>query len=342
MSFSWEELLAYLVPQVKFTLWGEIPGGTKLSLAPSEEAKEGSLVFVREKTFQKRFSLNASVILVPLENEERPSEHQVFLKTQNPEHVFNQICRWNLTKKKEVFKGIHPTAVVDPAALIDKDSYVGPYCIIEKGCRIGANSILQAQVYLGAGVTLGQNVHIFPRVSVLEDCTLGNNVIVHSGVVIGADGFGYENQCGRIEKIPQIGRVVIEDEVEIGANTTIDRARLGETRIGQGTKIDNLVQISHNVKIGRCCLICAQVGIAGSSILGDHVLIGGQAGIADHITIADAVKIGGLTGVNKSLSSGAYRGIPVLPYQEAQRLEVYFRRLPELFERLQRLEKQGT
>jgi UDP-3-O-[3-hydroxymyristoyl] glucosamine N-acyltransferase len=212
---------------------------------------------------------------------------------------------------------------------------------VEDGAVVGERTHLQAQVFNGRAASIGDDCWLMPGVMVATECRLGRRVRLHAGVVIGSDGFGYEFVAGRHEKVPQVGQVVIEDDVEIGANTTIDRARFSRTLIGEGTKIDNLVQIAHNVVIGKHCLICAQAGVSGSTVVGDYVVLGGQAGLAGHITVGRGSKIDGQTGVNSDLEPGSSaKGTPCLPYQLEQRINVLRPRLPELFRRVDALEEQ--
>jgi UDP-3-O-[3-hydroxymyristoyl] glucosamine N-acyltransferase len=236
--------------------------------------------------------------------------------------------------------GIHPSAIIAPDVQIPATATIGPLCVIESGVVIGERTHLQAQAFIGRKTRIGADCWIKSGVKIATECALGNRVLVHDGAVIGADGFGYDFVAGRHQKVPQVGRVVIHDDVEIGANTTIDRARFSETIIGEGTKIDNLVQIGHNVVVGKHCLICAQVGTSGSCTIEDYVVIGGQAGIAGHLTIGRGCKVDGQTGVNSSLEPGSsVKGSPCLPYSLEQRVNVLRKRIPELFKRVDALEE---
>ena len=220
--------------------------------------------------------------------------------------------------------GIHPTAVVDPTAKLGKDVHVGPLAVIGPGAVIGDRCVVEAHVVVADEAVLGEDCHLYPMVSVRERCRLGKRVTVHNGTVIGADGFGYNTKVGpagiEVEKIPQLGNVEIGDDVEIGANATIDRARFGSTKIGHHTKIDNLVQIAHNVRTGPYCGIVAQVGIAGSTHLGTGVMVWGQAGLAGHLEIADRVEILAHAGVAGDLKTpGQYLGSPAMTKRDAIR-----------------------
>ena len=229
--------------------------------------------------------------------------------------------------------GVHPTAVIAPGVRLGPGVSVGPHVVIEEGVSVGDHARLCAGVFLGAGVEVGSHSILYPRVTVYPGGRIGNRVILHSGVVVGSDGFGYVFAEGRHVKFPQLGRIVIEDDVEIGSNTTLDRGSLGTTVIGQGTKIDNLVQIAHNVKIGRHCVIAAQVGISGSVDIGDYVVMAGQVGIGDHVRIEDQVTIGGQAGIlpGKIVRKGStIWGTPSRPISEFKKAVARMARLEHL------------
>lgn len=238
--------------------------------------------------------------------------------------------------------GIHPTAVVATDAVLAADCSLGPHVVIESRVRVGVGTQLGAGVYLGAGVHVGANCVLHPRVTVYPGAQIGDRVILHSGVVVGSDGFGYVLDEGRHRKFPQLGKIVIEDDVEIGANTTLDRGSLGVTVIGQGTKIDNLVQIAHNVKIGRHCIIVSQTGISGSSEVGDYVVMAGQVGVGDHAHIEDRVVVGGQAGVlpGKIVRAGSIVwGTPCRPMSEFKKTIARLARLDDLAEKVKALEQ---
>lgn len=235
--------------------------------------------------------------------------------------------------------GIHASAVVAPDAVIGSGVWIGPRAVIGSGVHIGDRAAIHAGVAVGDGTLIGAGCVIYPNVTIYPRCVLGDRVILHAGAVIGSDGFGYALEEGEHLKIPHLGRVVIEDDVEIGANTTVDRATLGETRIGRGTKIDNLVQVGHNVVIGPRSIVVAQVGISGSVTIGEGTLVGGQAGVRDHVTIGAGARIGGRAGVTKDVAPGAtVSGYPARDHREALRLDAALARLPELIKRLSALE----
>lgn len=241
-------------------------------------------------------------------------------------------------------EGIHPTAIVSPEAALASGVSVGPYAVIERGVRVGAGCSVGASVFLGDGVGLGGGCVLHPRVTIYPGVSIGNRVIIHSGAVLGSDGFGYVFAEGRQQKFPQVGKLVVGDDVEIGANTTVDRGSLGTTSIGEGTKIDNLVQIAHNVRIGRHAVIAAQTGISGSVEVGDYVVMGGQVGIGDHACIGSRAVLGGGAGVlpGKIVRPGTtVWGRPARPLDEFKRMYAQLARLPALAEKVKELSKGG-
>lgn len=237
--------------------------------------------------------------------------------------------------------GVHPLAAVDPSATVDATASVGPFVCVARGARIGARTVLHPHVVIGASAAVGDDCVVHAHVSIRERCTLGARVVVQDGAVIGSDGFGFATAAdGTHVKIPQMGPVVIEDDVEIGAGTTIDRPAVGETRVKAGTKIDNLVQIGHGVVVGRHVLLAAQVGIAGSTTLGDAVMFGGQVGVGGHLHIGDRVKAVGQSGITNSVEADQFvSGYPAIDNREWRKASVVFRRLPELRRRIGELEK---
>ena len=307
-----------------------------------EHAQPGDLSFLGNmKYHEKLFNTAASVVLVSKEITNPPHHGQCFLICDNPSYALGLICRDIERKnKREHLSGAHPSAVIAESARIGKNVSIGPNVVIESDAEIGDEAVISAGCYVGYNAVIGEHSELRPGVKVMDDCVLGKNVILHPGVVIGSDGFGYESVSGVHEKIPQIGNVVIEDNVEIGANTTIDRARFSSTIVGAGTKIDNLVQIGHNVHIGKNCLLVSQVGIAGSTTLEDYVVIGGQSGVVGHVTIGARSMIGGQTGVQASCPAGSFlRGSPAMPYYEATKYMAYRKYLPELVKRMKQSEK---
>jgi UDP-3-O-[3-hydroxymyristoyl] glucosamine N-acyltransferase len=236
--------------------------------------------------------------------------------------------------------GIHPTAVIAATAQVDATAHIGPCCVVSEQARIGARSVLQAGDYVGAGCQLAEDVNLFPNVTIYARTEVGPRVRIHSGSVIGSDGFGYVQKNGVHLKVPQIGNVIIREDVEIGANVTVDRGALGPTIIGRGTKIDNLVQIAHNVVIGEHCLVVSQTGIAGSSKLGNYVILAGQVGVAGHLKIGNRVSVAAQSGVMNNIPDGEkWLWTPAQPDRQAKRQMIALHQLPELLRRVNELEK---
>lgn len=238
--------------------------------------------------------------------------------------------------------GVSERASVSPRATLGKECYVGDFAVIEAGASIGDRCMIYPQVYVGDGVKVGEGTILYPGVKIYEGCRIGRNCILHAGAVIGADGFGFApREDGSFAKIPQLGNVVIGDDVEIGANTCIDRAKTDSTVIGRGVKLDNLIQIGHNVEIGAHTVSSAQTGIAGSSRVGSHCFLAGQVGIADHVTLGDRVKVGSQSGIDKNIpDDGICFGYPALPGMQFHRSANVFKRLPELDRTVARLERE--
>jgi UDP-3-O-[3-hydroxymyristoyl] glucosamine N-acyltransferase len=235
--------------------------------------------------------------------------------------------------------GVHPSAILAPGCEVDPAATVGPQVVIGSGSRVERGAVLHAGVVVGERCRVGAGSVLYPRVVLYDDTELGERVVVHAGAVLGADGFGYAQHGGRMVKVPQVGRVVVEDDVEIGANSAVDRATLDETRIGAGSKLDNLVQVGHNVRLGKGCVICGQAGIAGSALLGDGVVLAGQAGVAGHLEIGDLAQVAAKSAALQSVPARAQvAGIPAIPLGEWRRQTARLARLAELFRRVRRLE----
>ncbi len=267
-------------------------------------------------------------------------EGKTILEVSEPKFAFAKAADW-LSPKHNFPATIHPTAIVSPDAKLAADVFVGPHAVVEDKSEIGSGSVIEALCFLGSGSRVGKNCRLHPRVTLYAGARLGDRVEIHSGAVIGSDGFGYVFGEGRHWKFPQIGNIEIGSDVEIGSNTTIDRCALGVTRVGSGTKIDNLVQIAHNVEIGEHSVVAAQTGISGSSVLGRNVMVGGQAGLADHCTIEDGAIVGAQAGIlpGKTVRAGQMVwGTPARPLDKFKRQYAWFARLPELVERIRKLE----
>jgi len=266
-----------------------------------------------------------------------------YLLSDSPSETFQQIATLFLrtNEGQSGFSGIHPTAIIHPTAVLGENVSIGPYVVIDQKAKIGNHTTLHAHVSIGPNVFVGEHCLFYPHVVVRERCIVGNRVILQPGAVIGSCGFGYlTNSKGKHIKLDQMGIVILEDDVEIGALTTIDRARFKATRISQGTKIDNLVQIGHNVTVGEDNIIVSQTGIAGSAKTGKRVVIGGQAGLVGHIEIADGTMIASRGGVSKSIKkSGRYAGGPVLPINEYNKQQVLLRNIEQFVKKIEALEK---
>ncbi len=303
-----------------------------------KEAQKGDLTFVANSKYLTFLdSTQASAVIVA---KNVNVSGKAAIHTQNPSLAFAKIA--SLFVNQESFKpeGIHKTAVIANDAQIGQNVAVGPYTVIESKAHIGDNTIIYSGCYIGHQTIIGPNALIYPNVSIRERISIGKNVIIHSGAVIGSDGFGFEQLAGTgvHEKIPQTGTVVIDDDVEIGANVTIDRARFDKTFIGKGTKIDNLVQIGHNVHIGERCVIVAQVGIAGSVKIGKGVIFAGQSGVSGHLTVGDGVIVAAQSGVMKSIPAHQkVTGFPARPYMHVLRINAALQKLPRYVKLLQGL-----
>jgi UDP-3-O-[3-hydroxymyristoyl] glucosamine N-acyltransferase len=310
-------------------------------LAALADAGTGDLTFLGNPRYKSEVAAtHASIVFLPAGFAGEPKANQLFLLVENPSVAFALVCaRIEQAIWPRPAPGVHPAAHIAPGARIAASATVGPLCVVEAGAVVGERAHLQAQVFVGRDACIGDDCWLMPGVVLAAECVLGNRVRLQSGVVVGSDGFGYEFIKGRHEKVPQIGTVLIGDDVEIGANSTLDRARFSRTVVGEGTKIDNLVQIGHNVVIGRHCLLCSQVGISGSTKLEDYVVLGGQAGLGGHITIGRSAKVGGQAGITSDVAAGAFvNGTPAVPFQLERRLAILHQRLPDLFRRVETLE----
>ena len=321
-----------------------IRGGLDLSLtgmAALDAAGPHDVSFLgNEKYWQQFLATQAAAVIVPRGITEGP-EGAALIAVENPTLAFSVVVRHFAAATRKLVPGIHPLASVDPSAVLDPEKVrVCAGAVIMAGASIGDGSDIGPNAVVGEDVVLGRDCVVMANVSIRERCTLGDRVFLQPGCVIGSDGYGYEFSGGRHIKIDQVGIVEIGDDVEIGANTTIDRARFGKTVVGEGTKIDNLVQIGHNVVIGKHCLIVSLTGISGSTRLGDYVTIAGQVGIAGHITIGDKTSLAARTAVTTHLPGGqVYSGRPAIPFREDMKLRAHLRRLPKLVERVKNLEK---
>ena len=322
-------------------LEGEVVGdGSTLirGVAGIREAMPGDITFLANARYEAYITeTRASAVICSRE----PRFAAIpMLRVDNPYLAFQRIVRVFRPDPYRAPPGVHPSAVVSPEATLGDAVSIGAHCVIEKGARIGDRAVLLPGCYVGPLAAIGDDTFLYANVVVREECAIGARCVLHPGVVVGSDGFGFALDGGRYHKVPQVGNVVIGDDVEIGANTTIDRATTDSTRIGDGTKIDNLVQIGHNVVIGKHCIIVAQVGISGSTQLEDYVTLGGQSGVIGHVRIGERAMVGAQSGVTKSIPAGeVWTGFPAAPHGLWKRLTAMVQKLPQLFHRARALEE---
>ena len=305
-----------------------------------EGGKEGGLAYLSNPRFEQYLYTTAcSVVLVESDFEPKQEVKATLIKVKDVNAcVLRLLGMYNAMKPQK--KGISKLASISSKAKIGKDCYIGDFAVIEAGAVVGNGAKIYPQCYVGDNVKIGENTMLYPGVKIYEGCVLGARCIIHAGAVIGADGFGFApNANGGFDKIPQLGNVIIEDDVEIGANTCVDRAKTDSTIIRKGVKLDNLIQIGHNVQIGENTVSSAQTGIAGTSKVGSNCFLAGQVGIADHITVGNNVKIGSQSGVDKNVPDGEVRlGTPAMPGISFHRSYAVFKELPELRRRVTALE----
>lgn len=324
---------------------GEVIGDPQIrvcSLAKIEEGKSGDLAFLANPKYEHYiYDTQASIVIVNSTFEPTAPIQATLVKVEDAYSCFAKLLELYVANKPQK-TGISERASIHPTAQLGEEVYVGDYAVIEEGVQIGKNCKIYPQVYVGEHVQLGEHVTLFPGVKIYEACVVGNHVTIHAGSVIGADGFGFApNEKGEFSKIPQIGNVRIEDDVEIGANTCIDRATMGSTIIHRGVKLDNQIQIGHNVTVGANTVMAAQVGVAGSSKVGAGCMLGGQVGIAGHLNVGNGVKLASKTGVSNHIADGeTYMGYPAMPGTKYHRSHAIFRNLPDLSKRVHQLEKE--
>ena len=327
--------------QIAVQLRGEVLGDGSVQLtgfAPADCARAGDLTFAeKEAYFAAAEQSQASAILV---SGEFTSSRKVLIRVPNARVAVARLLPVFFPPDEQPH-GIHPSAVIAASAEIHATAHVGPHCVVGARVRLGARSVLMGGNHIGRDCQIGDDVCLFPNVVIYAKTQIGHRVSIHAGTVIGSDGYGYVFDEGRHRKMLQVGNVIIHDDVEIGANAAIDRGALGATVIGQGTKIDNLVHVAHNVVMGRHCLIMGQVGFAGSTRLGDYVVVASQSGIAGHLKLGNQVTIGAKSGVMRDIpDGGTVLGYPAMPDKQAKRQIIAVQQLPELIRRLRELEKQ--
>ncbi|NOY77488.1 MAG: UDP-3-O-(3-hydroxymyristoyl)glucosamine N-acyltransferase [Calditrichaeota bacterium] len=307
-------------------------------VAPIESAKTHDLTFLANPKYAKFLKeTKAAAVLVP-QGKWESSAALIFV--DDPYFAFTQVLQQMVPLTLDQPCGVHPTAVLGEEVTLGKEVSIGAFVVLEDNVHIGNGTVIFPHTFIGRQSQIGEKCTIYPNVSIRDRVSIGDRVIIHSGAVIGSDGFGFAPKDGVYHKIPQIGRVVIEDDVEIGANCTIDRAALGETRLSKGVKLDNLIQIGHNVTIGEHTVIAAQSGISGSTKIGNHVVVGGQVGFVGHITIGDRSMFGAQAGVTKSVPGNrVYSGYPAREHRSQLKIEANVQKLPELVKRIKALER---
>lgn len=306
-------------------------------VAGIKEAREGDITFLGNPRYEEWLGqTQATAVILPVQH---AFEGRAGIQVEDPYAAFHRLMALFHAEQRLIPKGVHPTALIDPSARLGRDVAVGPYVLIGAGCVIGDGVTILPGAIIGPAVTIGADSLIYPNVVIREETSIGKRVILHGGAVIGDDGFGFATgKDGKHTKVLQLGRVVIEDDVEIGANSCVDRATTGVTRVRRGTRIDNLVQVAHNVSIGEDSILCAQVGIAGSTSIGNRVTLGGQVGVVGHIEIGDQAQVGAQGGVTKSVpAQTAVSGYPATPHSLAKRMYAALRHLPELQREVRRL-----
>ena len=319
---------------------GDLEGESSVDIhgvAKIEAAGPGEISFISNPKYAKFIdTTQASAVIV---SKDFPATPKPIIRTENPYLSFLTVLKIFHPPRESIAAGIHQSAIIAETARIGENARIGANVVIDENCQIGDSVTIHHGAVIGREARIGNNVTLYANVTFREQVKVGNNVIIHSGTVVGSDGFGFAREGQQYLKIPQVGSVIIEDDVEIGANCTIDRATLGHTIIRNGVKLDNLIQVAHNVEIGENTVIAAQTGISGSTKIGKNVMIGGQVGFVGHIEIGDNTTIGAQSGVSKSLPpNSVYFGYPARPIMQAKREEAALRKLPELLKRVAELE----
>ncbi|HEY1660843.1 MAG TPA: UDP-3-O-(3-hydroxymyristoyl)glucosamine N-acyltransferase [Verrucomicrobiae bacterium] len=332
--------MPFTTAEIAKLIGGEVLGDGKTILkgfAPGESAQPGDLTFAENEEFFAKAEQGLATAIIA--DKRFSSEEKIIIQVPNARVAFARALAVFFPDQK-YSAGIHPSAVVAGSAQIDPTAHIGPHCVIGERVKIGARAVLQAGNFIGDDAQLGEDVNLFANVTIYPRGQIGRRVRIHANSVIGSDGFGYVLDNGAHRKVPQVGNVIIGDDVEIGGGTVIDRGALGSTVIGKGTKIDNLVHIAHNVQIGEHCIICGQVGFAGSSKVGDYTMFGGQVGISGHLKIGKQVQVAAQGGVMHDIPDGQkWLGTPAQPDRQAKRQMIAMQYLPDLLKRVAELEK---
>lgn len=337
--------MEFTTRQIAEILEGQLEGDPHLiikSISKIEEGIEGSITFLANPKYENYiYSTRASAIIIDRHFVLSKSIGATLIRVDDPYSSLTTLLELFQNERDSEKRGQESPCFVDKSAIIDESAYIGAFSYIGKGVRIDKGVKIYPQVFVGEGVQIGENSVLYPGVKVYAHCRVGKEVIIHSGSVIGGDGFGFAPQPdGTFSKIIQSGNVILEDLVEIGANTCVDRATLGSTIIRKGVKLDNLIQIAHNVEIGNDTVIAAQTGISGSTKIGENCVLGGQVGVVGHIQVGKKNQFGARSGINKTIKEEGkqFRGQPLMPYKDSLKMEVFLRNLPDLEERLKDLE----
>lgn len=337
--------MEFKAAQIAALIAGDVEGNPEASVntfSKIEEAREGSITFLANPKYTHYiYSTEASIVLVSRDFVATEPVKATLIRVDDPYAVLSKLLEYASQAMTPQPVGIEQPSFIAAGVEVPEDAYIGAFAYIAEGVKLGKGVKIYPQAYIGHGVTIGDNTIIYPGAKIYHGCRIGARCIIHAGVVIGADGFGFAPlPDGTYHKIPQIGIVTIEDDVEIGANTTVDRATMGTTLVGRGTKLDNLIQAAHNTEIGSNTVIAAQAGIAGSTKIGDNCMIGGQVGFSGHIHVGNRVQIGAQSGIPNDLADGSrVMGYPAVPLGDFARQSVYIKRLGQLFSRVADLEK---
>lgn len=336
--------MTFTAKQIADFLRGEVignPNATVSSFSKIEEGKPGTLTFLGNPKYTPHiYDTAADIVLVNNDFVPDKPVRATMIKVTNPYAALASLMSL-VEQQQPVKEGVAAVAYISPSATVGEHIYLGEFAFIGEQTQIGNNCMIYPQVYVGDNVQLGDNCILYPGVKIYHDCVIGNNCIIHAGAVIGADGFGFSKEEEIYRKIPQIGNVIIEDDVEIGANTTIDRAVMGSTLIHRGVKLDNLIQIAHNCEVGENTVMAAQVGIAGSTKIEENCVLGGQVGIGGHITIGKKSQIGAQSGIISNTKEGSeVLGSPAIPVRDFFKSSVIFPKIPDMYRRLNAMEKE--
>lgn len=337
--------MKFTAAQIAALISGEVDGNPDVSVsdfAKIEEARPGCLSFLANPKYTHHiYTTDASIVLVRRDFEPTQPVKATMIRVDDPYAVLSQLLELASQAMNPMPTGVEQPCHVADGVAVPEDAYIGAFAYVAPGVKLGRGVKIFPQTYIGANAVIGDDTVVYPGARIYHGCRIGARCVIHAGAVIGADGFGFAPlPDGSYHKIPQIGIVVLEDDVEIGANTTIDRATMGATVVGKGSKLDNLIQAAHNTEIGRNTVIAAQAGIAGSTKVGDNCMIGGQVGIAGHISVGNRVQVGAQTGIPSSVGDDLrLMGYPAVPAGEFARNNVYIKRLASLFKKVDELEK---